>query len=85
MQAIRTTKLAPTNTRGARMKATAVAGSITVGYDQQLNWDDNHRMAAAAFIAKMGWDEPGYGQLVSGCLSDGSYCHVMTGRDGKGS
>jgi hypothetical protein len=86
MQAIRTVKLAPTNTRGARIKATAAAGSITLPYDHSLRHDleANHRAAAEALVAKMGWNEPGYGGLVTGCLPDGSYCHALTGRGGKG-
>jgi hypothetical protein len=86
MQAIRTIKLAPTDTKGARIKATAAAGSVTRSYDHSLRHDleANHRIAAEALVAKMGWNTDGYGTLVSGCLPDGSYCHVMTGRDGKG-
>lgn len=86
MQAIRTIKLAPTNTHGARIEATAAAGSITLAYDHSLRHDleSNHRAAAEAFAIKMNWTGDGYGTLVSGCLPDGSYCHVSTGRDGKG-
>jgi hypothetical protein len=43
-----------------------------------------HRDAAEYLISLMGWNEPNHGTLVSGCLPDGSYCHVLTGRDGKG-
>lgn len=86
MQAIRTVKLPPTNTLGPRIKATAAAGSVTLGYDHSLRHDleANHRSAAQALVEKMGWRDAAYGRLVSGCLPDGSYCHVMTGRDGMG-
>jgi len=86
MQAIRTVKLGPTETRDSRIKASAAAGSVTLPYNHSLRHDleANHRAAAEAFVAKMGWNVDGYGTLVSGCLPDGSYCHVMTGRDGKG-
>jgi hypothetical protein len=54
-QAIETRYLGPTNTKGGRIKATAGAGSITIGYDYALNTDGNHKAAADALIAKMGW------------------------------
>lgn len=83
MQAIRTVYFGPSNVRGSRIKATAAAGSLTVAYDYALDVA-NHRVAAEALIAKFGWTGDGYGSLVSGCLSDGSWAHVLTGRDGKG-
>jgi len=54
-QAIETRYLGPTNYRGGRIKATAWAGSVTVPYDHALNTDGNHKAAADALIAKMGW------------------------------
>jgi len=86
MQAIRTTILSATNTRDTRVKASAGAGAIVLPYCHTLKHDleANHRAAAEALVIKLGWTEPAYGTLVSGCLPDGSYCHVMSGRDGKG-
>jgi hypothetical protein len=84
MQAIRTQYFGPGNVRGSRIKATAAAGSLTVGYDHRLNLTANHRVAAEAFQAKLDWSGDGYGTLVSGCLPDGSWCHTMPGRDGVG-
>ena len=55
MQAIETKYLGPTNFRGARIKATAQAGSITVGWDHALNVEENHDAAARAFILRYGW------------------------------
>ena len=55
-QAIETRYLGPTNTKGSRIKATAWAGSITIGYNHALDTQDNHRAAADALIAKMGWN-----------------------------
>lgn len=55
-QAIITKYLGPTNCRGARVKATSQAGSITVPWDYALNPSDNHRVAALAFAAKYGWE-----------------------------
>ena len=54
-QAIETRYLGPTNTKGGRIKATAWAGSITIGYDHALNTEGAHKAAADALIAKMGW------------------------------
>lgn len=54
-QAIETRYLGATNTKGGRIKATAWGGNITVGYDYALDAQDNHRAAANALIAKMGW------------------------------
>jgi hypothetical protein len=85
MQAIRTAILPATNTRGRRIKATAQAGSTTLAYNYDLyDYEANHRKAAETLIRDLGWIAPSYGTLVSGCLPDGSWCHVLTGRDGKG-
>ena len=54
-QAIETKYLGPINTKGGRIKATAAAGSITIGYDHALNTDGAHKAAADALITKMGW------------------------------
>jgi len=54
-QAIETKYLRATNVRGARIKATALAGSVTVGYDWELDGSENHRAAADALIAKFDW------------------------------
>jgi hypothetical protein len=54
-QAIETKYLGATNTKGGRIKATAWAGSITIGSDHALHSDGNHKRAADALIAKMGW------------------------------
>ena len=54
-QAIHTRYMGPTNTKGGRIKATAWAGSVTVPYVHALNAEDNHRAAAGALLAKLGW------------------------------
>lgn len=63
-QSIITKKLAPTNTKGTRIKASCDAGNVTIGYDHSLNCDQNHRKAAKALCAKLGWEYV----LVSGSL-----------------
>ena len=54
-QAIETKYLPPSYRLGARVKATAWAGSVTVHYDYGLSTEDNHRAAAEALQAKFGW------------------------------
>ena len=73
MQAITIKYLPATNTKGSRFKATAAAGSITVGYDYDLNTEGNVKAAVSALLAKLGWTAPnGYtvgwavGQMPSG-------------------
>jgi hypothetical protein len=54
-QAIETKYLGATNAKGGRIKATAWAGSITLPYDYALDAQGNHKAAADALIAKLGW------------------------------
>ena len=54
-QAIETKYLKATNVRGAHIKASALAGSLTVGYDYALNSDANHAAAARALIERLEW------------------------------
>lgn len=55
-QAIETKYLGPTNSRGGRIKAIAWADSVTISYNHELNHAENHRAAADALLAKLGWD-----------------------------
>lgn len=70
-QAIKTKYMGPTNHRGARMKATAEAGSVIIPYDYALDAVDNHAKAADALQLKWGWT----GTLVGGAI-DGEYFWV---------
>lgn len=85
MQAIQTKFYGATNTRGTRMKATAGAGTLTLSYDYGLSLEENHKGAAKALCAKLGWVSipagKGYTDFVSGCLPDGSYAHVFLPRN----
>lgn len=85
MQAIHTKILPATNTKGTRIKATCQAGSITIGYHSVdeggiFSEDDRHRAVARMLQKKLGWtsDVGRYGEIVTGCLPDGTYCHVLT-------
>lgn len=55
-QAITIKYLPATNTKSSRFKATAAAGSITLGYDHGLSDTENVKAAVKALIKKLGWD-----------------------------
>lgn len=74
-QAIVTKYIGPTNSRGARVKATAQAGSVTVPWDYSLSVDDNHARTALRLADKFGWR----GRWIAGALPDGtSNCYTMS-------
>lgn len=76
-QAIITKYLGPTNHRGARVKATAQAGSITLSWDDALDVEDNHTSAARALCKKFHWPFPP-GSMVGGALPDDTgYAFVL--------
>jgi hypothetical protein len=82
MQAIRTKYINPTNTKGARMRATCAAGSIIIALDHALDVEQNHAAAARALQIKLTRQHHGdhwLAQMVCGCLPDGSYAHVFKG------
>jgi hypothetical protein len=79
MQAILPKYLGPTNTRGSRVSAQAQAGRVTIGWDDALNSDENHRAAATALLAKQGWADR---SIVGGCLPSGDHCWVFLPKEG---
>jgi hypothetical protein len=74
-QAITTKYLGPTNTKGSRVKATAAAGSVILGYDDAMNSQENHTQAALQLANKYGWKGTWHG----GGLNDGGYVFVCEG------
>ena len=72
-QAITTKYFGPSNVRGSRVKATADAGSITLHWDNALNTEQNHALAARKLAAKLGW----VGQWIGGSLPGSGYAFVM--------
>lgn len=76
MQAIITKYIGPTNTRGARIAASAAAGRIYLDWDDALNADDNHALAARFFAQKYQWG----GKWAHGVLPSGDHVHVNTER-----
>lgn len=71
-QAIQTKFIAPTNARGARIKAAADAGSVIVSWDYSLGVTDNHHKAAMALADKLDWA----GNWVGGSLPGAGYVFV---------
>jgi len=79
MQAIETKYLPPTNFRGARIKASAQAGSVTIPWDHALNVEGNHDAACEALVRKWGW----FGSWVRGALpSSRGNVYVCARREG---
>ena len=74
-QAILVKYLGPTDYRGSRWKATAAAGSITLGYDHALNTTDNAATAARALCDKFQWDGAA---LQGGQLASGDYVFTVS-------
>ena len=62
MQTIKTTFLPATNSLGARIKASAYAGSLTIPFPHGLDSEEAHALAAVTFAKKLGWA----GELISG-------------------
>lgn len=71
MQAITVIFLGPTNTLGARLKATCQAGSVTIPFDYSVSGNYTREwQAALALIRKMEWDT--HGDIwVAGDTKDG--------------
>ena len=68
---IKTKFIGPTNYRGARIKATCQAGSITIPYPYDLSSSDVHWAGAKALIEKLGlmWGD----KFTVGSDNDGYY------------
>lgn len=72
-QAITTKFIAPTNSRPARIKATADAGSVTVSWDHSKGISDNHRAAALTLADKFAWPR----DLIGGSLPGSGFAFVI--------
>lgn len=87
-QAIVTKTLSPTNTRGARIKATCGRGELTVAWKSELSVEENHVRARNALIDQFAKEDYKlYGTLLmrnpwlrkwyTGTIKDGSHVHVQ--------
>ena len=70
MQAIEVKYLPPTNFSGARLKATAAAGTVTVSWPYEFDGEKAHQVAALALCDKFGWNGS---NLIGGQLKNGNY------------
>lgn len=73
-QAIATKYLGPTDHRGARIKATCDAKSITFGWNYELGTVENHAHAARMLATDLGWDGDWY--MGSPTVTPGGYVFV---------
>jgi hypothetical protein len=69
MQTIRTKYHGPTNTKGSRYSAECEGGRVYVPANYALDAEGNHKAAAQALLAKMGWP----GEYAGGCFDDCYY------------
>lgn len=75
MKAIVTRYYGPTNTRGARIVASAHGvRSVSIGYPHELDSEDAHKLAAKTMCDKYAWQKRG---LVMGTLPNGDNVFVM--------
>jgi hypothetical protein len=75
-QAIVPRYIAPTNHRGARVKATCNAGSVTIPYPYELSGAEPHAVAVRALLEKLQWS----GAWVAGGMPNGAgYVFVCIG------
>ena len=76
MKAIITKTLPATNTKPARIKASAEGVASVIYSRDSLGMEENlstHQLAARQFCRHRGWD----GSLASGGLPDGSWVHCF--------
>lgn len=73
MEAITVKFIALTNQCGARLKAKCAAGSIVVGYPQDLDQAEAHEYAFKQLMLKLNWDSVGW---ASGVIHTGEYVYV---------
>ncbi len=82
-QAITTKYLGPTNIRGARVKATASAGSVTLSWDHARNSEANHTIAAHTLASKLDWHGTWHGGAPAENI--GGYVFVLETTDTRDS
>ncbi len=57
MQAIQVKYLSPTATKGIRLKATCVAGTLTDSRDYEFDIPQDEARVAMMLVSKLGWGE----------------------------
>ena len=76
MQAITTKFIGATTTKGSRVKARCVDGSVTVSWDSALTVRENHIAAAQALLEKIEWS--GVEIIGSGETHTQDFVHVLS-------
>ena len=90
LMAIRTLKLDPIDTQGARIRAIGMdtirgrAPSITVPYDYGVNSETRHRDAAEALLPKIVEAPENFRLLMGGCASGYVFVPVQISIGGQG-
>jgi len=91
LMAIRTRQLGPTDTQGARIKATGMdtkgierAPSITVPYDYGANSETRHRDAAEALLTKIVKAPENFRLMMGACTSGYVFVPVQISIGGQG-
>ena len=72
-QAIETSYHGPRHRRPARVSARCDAGRIALPWDHALDVDGNHRAAAVALAARLGWST----DMIGGSLPGSGYAWVQ--------
>ena len=73
-QAIQTKYIGPTNTKGSRVRASCLAKTRFYTWQDELNIEQNHHMAALALAMEMEWLEKN--TFIGGGLGKGRYVFV---------
>lgn len=74
LQVITTKSIGPSNVLGARIKARAAAGSVTIARQYNDTEYNQHKAVAELLCAKFGWK---YKQLIGGQDHKGNYQWIM--------
>ena len=77
MQAIQTKYFAPTDTKGARIKASWSKGSLTIPYPYEMDRHHGHQQAARLLFDRDFSKDFGNVVFATGHLPCGDYVHVM--------
>lgn len=51
--------------------------------NEYIDTEYQHYITAKELIKKLGWTEDSYGDVVMGCLKNGNYVFVFTGKNNK--
>ena len=78
MEAIKTRFLGPTETKGARIKASWSKGSLTIPYPYEMDRQGGHQQAARLLFSRdFSRDFGGNIVFATGHLPDGTCVHVI--------